>query len=205
MRTILTIAFAILTSVTLAMPPAVTEEGALTQRPTVVRKGVAVGALEDVAATYFSEVGYWLREAGSANVQISAKEMLTERDGLTDAQADEVIAIAAAANKPVTPPAIANLSAERLELQRKNCAALTSAKTRQETVAILEARDKQREAENRAEGVRLLSLLKPDTKVAVNAALAKYREGLTTNTMDWSKATDKHLAAIKTKTCAATH
>ena len=163
-----------------------------------VKRGAEVGTLEKLALTYLSEVAYVDRNFGTAAVQVPVKVMLRDRDGLSEAQAEEVIA---AARKMDSPEASEAKAAKAKTVKEGACSDLKEAKSVEQSSQVLEAKRAQEDAEAHLEGVRVLAELTPATRAAVRKALVEYRKSIESSEPDWSEASPEMIERYKSKHC----
>ncbi len=125
--------------------------------------------------------------------------MLRDRDGLTDAEADEVIAVARSLN---TPQAQEAFSAKSRDSQRRTCDELRASATTEESITMLAAKVEREATEERLEAMQLLTQLKPATRTKVYKVLVEYRKGMTAGGRDWHKANAQHIEQYRNKFCS---
>jgi hypothetical protein len=161
--------------------------------------GPDVLSLEDTAKSFFTEIAIVLKDSSVDQTQLSAKEILKNRDGLSDAEADEVIAVASHLNTPEALEAERQTSEASL---KKICSDLRTADTPEEMITVLSGSQARSLAKARLAGGNLLSELRPSTRAHVMKVLTEHRKGITVARIDWSKASPQKLNEYKNRRCS---
>jgi hypothetical protein len=167
-----------------------------------VEPGATSQSIEDVALTYFREIAYIDQQYPSPSQQLSAKDILRDRDGLTEVEAEEVIAVARQLEKLEQDGG----QVERTRLDqsiKKVCSDLRATNTPEQARAVLEVRATTRNAENRSKGAGLLGELNTTTRAHVITALNEYRKGVTVVNVQWKNATAEQVERYRTGKCAS--
>ncbi len=155
---------------------------------------------EEAARIYFMEIAFVLEKYPAPNVQISAGEMLRDRDGLTKEQADEVIAVARRLNSVEAREAS---RADAAAAMQRLCEGLRVATTTEAAVTLLQRSETEAAEKNRALGNSLLSELSAATRTRLSPALEENRNSLTVVRKDWANAKPEDIEGFKLRACAS--
>ena len=162
-------------------------------------QGKDVLSLEDAARSYFLQIALIVQQHPGPNMKQSAKEVLRDRDGLTEAEAEEVISIA---RRLSGPEAEESRRAESRLSRQKLCTDLQLAASPGEALLLLEGAQAQSLARNRLAGANLLSELRPSTRTRVTKAIMEHRDATIVRRVDTKKLKAEEIEAYKTQQCS---
>lgn len=210
MRIILTIVLTILAGAALAQSPpiqrpadcpldkpcsvAVDADGQVVDKPKTregsfqrIGNGPDMLSLEETAASYFEQVAEQAARNLAEDHPFNPKNRLRDRDGLTQAEAAEVIAVAQRLNAPPAPQARRAATEQAEASKRADCQALNRATTPDALLAELEAGEAAFVKARARKGKELLDALSPATRARMLDVLTEYRKSMTVGRQDWKK------------------
>ncbi len=160
-------------------------------------EGPEILSLEETARRYFQEIAYFDSRNEALDQPMNPKNLLRDRDGLSEAEASEVIAVAREANAPTTPQARQAGIEREAALLHSQCDALNRAGTADAQLAALQAADADDVKRDIQAGKSLLAQLSPGTRARVMEVLAEQRKKITVVRRDWKHLRDERPEALE--------